>query len=88
MADLPAHLQPVTICLHAHDLGKGRDAPFTKAGFPVVTAGDPTDDAFPDRRYDLLRRHRFSASNSVGSYTFYSIEMGSRSSDTARTAPS
>lgn len=74
---LPDSYKPVTVCLHFRDVQRyGGD--FTSRGYEVVTAGDSRQrgDGFVRNYYDILSRHRYSCSNDIGSYTFYSIEMG------------
>jgi ferritin-like metal-binding protein YciE len=73
---LPDHLQPVTVCVHFHDIRKKRHQAFLKHGFNVVTAGDPLDACYPDRFYDLLRSHAYSTGNGVATATFYSVDLG------------
>jgi hypothetical protein len=73
---LPDMYQPVTICLHYHDVNKGIHKVFYEQGFDVETVGHPFHKDFIRRFYNILRRFRFTTSNEVGSYTFYSVEMG------------
>lgn len=73
---LPRQFQPVSVCLHMHDINKGRHKLFMKHGLPVFTAGNSHDYQFAERFYDILKRFSFSTSNMIGSYTFYSVEMG------------
>lgn len=73
---LPQEFQPVSVCLHMHDINKGRHKVFLKHDMPVYTAGNSLDYRFAERFYDILRRFSFSTSNIIGSYTYYSVEMG------------
>lgn len=73
---LPEEFQPVSVCLHMHDIAKDRHKIFMKHGLPVYTAGNAYDYRFAERFYDILKNFKYSTSNIVGSYTYYSIEMG------------
>jgi len=74
--NIPAQYKPIDICLHPTDVKKGLDKIFRDKGYKVYTAGDAFSYEFPEKMYNILRRYKFSISNIVGSYVFYSIEMG------------
>ena len=76
LRSLPAEFQPVSICLHATDIGKGLHKEFLAAGFEVFTAGHVYDDAFSERFYSIIRNFKYSTSNHLGSYAYYCVEMG------------
>lgn len=73
---LPAHMKPITICLHYRDMDH-YTSQFQKHGFTVVTAGESRQpgDGFVRNFYQILSAHKYSTSNMVGSYAFYSVEM-------------
>lgn len=73
---LPDYLKPITICLHIHDVRRGRIELYKKNGFKVVTAGPRDTIAFAKKFYDILSNYKYSTSNIVGSHTMYSVEMG------------
>lgn len=73
---LPDEMQPVAVCLFMSDIHNGTFLKYLENGVPVYTAGNVWDIRFVDRFYDLLRRFKFTASNSYGTYLFYSVEMG------------
>lgn len=73
---LPDEYQPVAVSLHYHDINKGRHRIFLDSGIPVYTAGTPHDYRFTERFYSILSNFKYSTSNFLGSYIFYSIEMG------------
>lgn len=73
---LPSQLQPVCICLHMHDINKNMQREFLKEKFPVYTAGNTSDIRFSERFYELIKHFKYTASNAIGSNTFYSVEMG------------
>ena len=75
LKDLPEKFQPISICLHMHDIEKGLHKIFMENGFDVFTAGNIHDDRFAERFYDILKKFRYSTSNLIGAYTYYTIEM-------------
>lgn len=72
----PTEFGPVAVCLYWVDVVKGRHWPFLAAQIPVFTAGHPFDRRFMERFYGILRHFRYTASNELGSYAFYAVEMG------------
>lgn len=73
---LPDEFHPITICLHWHDVLRGMDKVYEKEGFRVVSAGNMYSDKFPENFYNILKQHKYSASNEPGSYMLYAVEMG------------
>jgi FkbM family methyltransferase len=73
---LPEKYQPISICLHYHDVNKGVHKQLMSEGFEVLTVGNAYDDKFISHFYDILRRFRYATSNILGSYTYYCAEMG------------
>jgi len=49
---------------------------FIEQGIPVYSAGHAHDQDFVDRFYDIIRHFKYSMSNAIGSYTYYSVELG------------
>jgi hypothetical protein len=74
---LPEHMKPITVCLHYRDM-EHCASQFEKHGFTVVTAGESRQpgDGFVRNFYRILSAHKYSTSNMVGSYSFYSVELG------------
>ena len=72
---LPDDFQPVTICLHIDDVNTGKGDIFKKQGFDFFTAGNRDSAKFPSRFYNILKIHKYSTSNTIGTHTFYSVEM-------------
>jgi hypothetical protein len=60
---LPDKFQPVTVCLHMHDINKGQYKIFQNAGLPVVTAGNTSDHKFIERFLNILKEYSYSTSN-------------------------
>jgi hypothetical protein len=77
LSALPKHMHPITVCLHYRDMEHAA-SPYERHGFKVVTAGKSrqTGDGFARNFYQILAAHKYSTSNIVGSYTFYSVELG------------
>lgn len=73
---LPQEFHPVCVCLHMHDINKGWHKIFAEHNIPVYTVGNAFDQRFSQRFYDLLKNFKYTSSNLIGSYTFYSVEMG------------
>ena len=73
---LPEKMQPVCICLHMTDVHKGVHKKFIENGFPVYSAGNNCDIRFAERWYKLVKNFKYTASNTIGSYVCYSVEMG------------
>lgn len=76
LKSLPSEYQPVTICLHFIDINKGLGDIYRAQGFRVVCAGNRHNINFVRTFYDIVKGHKYSLSNEVGSYTFYCAEMG------------
>lgn len=76
LKSLPAEMHPITICLHEDDIKKGRQIAYLEEGFSVYCAGARRGERFAENFYELLRRHKYSSSNGLGSYVLYSVEMG------------
>lgn len=76
LRSLPEKYQPVSVCLHYHDINKGVHSLFQERGFNVVTVGHPYHEDFIARFYDMIKCYRYLTSNDIGSYTFYGPEAG------------
>lgn len=76
LQELPVEYHPVTVCMYWQDFLQGRHVPFESAGFRIVSAGHMFDPEFLVRFYYLCALHRYAASNTVASPTFYSIKAG------------
>lgn len=73
---LPEEYHPICVCLHMHDIRKGKYKFLLESGFPVYTVGNGTDQRFAKRFYDLIRNFKYTTSNMLGSYAYYSVEIG------------
>ena len=76
LKQIPEQFHPIDVCLHPTDMDKGLDRIFEQHGYKVFTAGDLTSHLYTVNFYDILRNYRYSMSNILGSYFFYSVEMG------------
>lgn len=76
LKNLPEEFQPVCACIYMRDVDKMQHRIFMKHNIPVYTVGHVSDYRFAKRFYDLLKNFKYSTSNIIGSYTYYSVEMG------------
>lgn len=78
LLSLPIEYHPITICVHFYDIERKRDEIYKKYGFKIVTAGPPIVPGFEfvKKFYEILKSHKYATSNQVGTYSFYSVEMG------------
>lgn len=74
--NIPEQFKPLDICLHMTDVVKGLDKIFEARGYKVLTAGNISVNEFVENFYSILRNYKYSMSNLMGSYAFYSVEMG------------
>jgi FkbM family methyltransferase len=73
---IPEHFKPIDICLHPLDIRKGLGYVFSAKGYKVYSVGDNYPGQFVEDFYEILKKYKYSMSNIVGSYSFYSVEMG------------
>ncbi len=76
LENVPEQFKPLHICLHPTDVRKGLDKIFENRGYPVFCAGSAYEDNFAENFYNILKNYRHTMSNLLGSYVFYSVEMG------------
>lgn len=76
LLSLPKEFFPIAVCLHMHDIKKGLHKIFQDRGIPVYTAGNAEDVRFAQRWYEITKHFAYTTSSMIGSYTFYSVEMG------------
>lgn len=74
--NISEQFKPIDICLHHHDIVKGLDLIFKNKGFIVVSAGNPYANDYIEKFYSILSCYKYTMSNLLGSYVFYSVEMG------------
>lgn len=74
--ELPLDMYPICVSLHMHDINKGLHKKFIELGVPVYCAGNVFDHRYAERFYSYLKHFKYSSSNLIGSYTYYSLEMG------------
>lgn len=75
LLDLSEKFHPVSVCLHMHDINKGKHHIFIKNKIQVHTAGNIFDEGFAERFYDIIKNYKYATSNMAGSYIHYCIEM-------------
>lgn len=73
---IPEQFKPIDLCLYPTDIEKGLDRIFIENGFEVFTAGNAGSPNFTENFYSILKNYKYAMSNLLGSYTFYSVEMG------------
>ncbi|MFA6423039.1 MAG: hypothetical protein WCW17_01150 [Patescibacteria group bacterium] len=75
---LPSDFFPITICLLWLDFIDKKADIYRKNGFQVVSAGPKFTNSldFVKNFYKILSNYKYASSNDVGSYTFYSIDLG------------
>ena len=74
LKNLPKKFQPISVCLHFHDIRIGRHKIYLKNNIPVYSAGNDFD-FFIERFYNILRKFKYASSNGITSSLFYAIEM-------------
>lgn len=74
--NIPETFKPIDICLHPTDVEKGLDKVFLAEGFRVVSAGSYSSSDFIANFYSILINYRYTISNLIGSYAFYSVDLG------------
>lgn len=73
---LPTHMQPVSVCIHSHDIKKGAHHIFLQNNIPVVSAGETCDRRFGERLLTILSHFKYAISNVIGSQLYYTVMMG------------
>lgn len=76
LRNLPQEFHPIVLCLHMHDIKSGFYKTLRRYGFPIVTAGNTSSDAFVDRFYELVSSFSYASSQEWGSQTAYCVELG------------
>lgn len=76
LLNLPKTYQPVSVCLYFKELMAGHALPYIEKGIPVYSAGHMLDPDNAENFYRILQRFAYTSSSQLGSYTWYSIEMG------------
>jgi hypothetical protein len=71
---IPSYFKPVDICLHYNDLNDYKDF-FSVNGFNVYTAGSIYSNNFVKNFYKLISEYSYTASNTLGSYVLYSVNL-------------
>lgn len=73
---LPIDFLPVKIALHFIDVEKNRHQFFLDNGYSCVSAGHMYNTDFVKNFYNELKSVKYALSNTIGSHTFYSIDLG------------
>lgn len=75
LKNLPKKFQPISVCLHYHDIKIGRHKIYFKNNIPVYTAGNDYQ-YFVERYYDILKKFKYASSNQATTSLYYAVEMG------------
>ena len=77
LKNLPKEFKPLTICLFYLDYIDKKANIYRKHGFEVVTAGYKFSNSldFVKNFYDILSKHKYATSNTVGSYSFCAVDL-------------
>lgn len=75
LQSLPEKYHPISVCMYYKDIQNGLHEKFIRRNIDVFCAGHIYDDSFIERFYEILRNFKFTTSNHMGSYAFYSVEM-------------
>lgn len=76
LENLPEEFKPVTVSVFIDDMKRGDDKIYRDRGFNTVTSGEIYSPDFPANFYKILKKHKYSISNQIGSQVFYAVEMG------------
>lgn len=76
LKELPEIFQPITVCVHWHDVQQGLHRFFAEQGFPVVSAGHLADPEFMFRWLHLLSGFRHALGSHIGGSLFYAVMAG------------
>lgn len=76
LLELPEKFQPITLCLHVHDLDWAESARLLSMGVSVDTVGHSLSPAYTRRFYSLVSRYEYATSPIAGSQLFYVAEFG------------
>lgn len=74
--EMPEEFQPIDICMYFVDIQKGLHEKFIEFGYNVYCAGNWYNRYFIKNFYEILTKYKYTFSNLIGSYTFYSVECG------------
>src|SRR5690606_25671885 len=72
---LDEDFKPVRIVLHFIDVLKGKDIQFKEMGYEVISFGNMYNTFFVDNLYKTFKNTKYALSNTVGSHTFYCINV-------------
>ena len=76
LLNLPRDFQPITVCLHIHDLKTDRPKIFAEHGFAVTSVGNMMAFDYADDFYNLISSFAFSISEDWGSQVAYLVDFG------------
>ncbi len=76
LEQLPDYLKPIKVSIYYTDLLRGLHEIYEKNGYKTFTSGHRNDVTFVDSFYQTLRSAKFAMGTTLGSQTYYAVEMG------------
>ncbi len=76
LAQLPDYLKPIKVSIYYKDLLRGLNKVYEDCGYETFTNGHRNDTLFIDRFYASLKNVKYAFGTTIGSQTYYAVEMG------------
>lgn len=73
---LPDYLKPIKVSIYYIDLLRGLNEVYERNGYETYTNGHRQDTSFVDSFYKTLKSAKFAMGTTLGSQTYYAVEMG------------
>lgn len=73
---LPDYLKPIKVSIYYKDLLNGLNKIYEENGYETFTNGHRKDRSFIDNFYSMLKTVKYAMGTSLGSQTYYAVEMG------------
>ncbi|WPP53315.1 hypothetical protein [Catalinimonas niigatensis] len=74
--NLPEYLRPLKVSIYYKDLLKGLNKIYEENGYETFTNGHRKDPLFIDRFYKIIKTVKYAMGTTLGSQTYYAVEMG------------
>ena len=76
LSDLPDELKPIKVSIYYKDLLNGLNKIYEENGYETFTNGHRKDPSFIDNFYKTLKTVKYAMGTTLGSQTYYAVEMG------------
>ena len=76
LSALPDELKPIKVSIYYKDLLNGLHKIYEENGYETFTNGPRSDPSFIDKFYKTLKTVKYTMGTTMGSQTYYAIEMG------------